>query len=157
LTFNNRKVETDWQIENPGTPMTVYAPALGYIWENAKEFGLDPEKLFKEAGIDPALRFDTSARVGDRQVNDLLWIAKKQSKEKAFVFALADHLHPSYLGALGYAWLTSFSLRKSFKRLDKYVRQASATAQLRSLLEAIHDCRDKANALDWETWNRNYF
>jgi hypothetical protein len=33
----------------------------------------------------------------------------------------------------------------------------SATAQLRSLLEAIHDCRDKANALDWAAWNRNYF
>ena len=32
----------------------------------------------------------------------------------------------------------------------------SASAQLRSLLEAIHDCRDKANALDWEAWNRNY-
>jgi len=33
----------------------------------------------------------------------------------------------------------------------------SATAQLRSLTAAIHDCRDKANALDWEAWNRNYF
>jgi hypothetical protein len=33
----------------------------------------------------------------------------------------------------------------------------SASAQLRSLLDAIHDCRDKANALDWEAWNRNYF
>jgi uncharacterized membrane protein YccC len=33
----------------------------------------------------------------------------------------------------------------------------SATAQLRSLTDAIHDCRDKANALDWEAWNRNYF
>jgi hypothetical protein len=33
----------------------------------------------------------------------------------------------------------------------------NASAQLRSLLEAIHDCRDKANALDWEAWNRNYF
>jgi hypothetical protein len=28
---------------------------------------------------------------------------------------------------------------------------------LRSLLDAIHDCRDKANALDWPAWNRNYF
>jgi hypothetical protein len=37
------------------------------------------------------------------------------------------------------------------------LRQASAAAQLRSLLEAIHDCRDKVNALDWEAWNRNYF
>jgi hypothetical protein len=40
--------------------MSVYAPALGYIWKNAKEFGLDPEALFKEAGIDPGLRLNTS-------------------------------------------------------------------------------------------------
>jgi hypothetical protein len=33
----------------------------------------------------------------------------------------------------------------------------SATSQLRSWVNAIHDCRDKANALDWEAWNRNYF
>ena len=37
------------------------------------------------------------------------------------------------------------------------LRLMGATAQLRSLAEAIHDCRDKANALDWEAWNRNYF
>jgi len=30
------------------------------------------------------------------------------------------------------------------------------TAHLRALADAIHDCRDKANALDWEAWNRNY-
>ena len=33
----------------------------------------------------------------------------------------------------------------------------SATAQLHSLVDAIHDCRDRANALDWKAWNRNYF
>ena len=33
----------------------------------------------------------------------------------------------------------------------------SETARLGSLADAIHDCRDKANALDWEAWNRNYF
>ena len=33
----------------------------------------------------------------------------------------------------------------------------STTARLSSLADAIHDCRDKANALDWKTWNRNYF
>ena len=31
-----------------------------------------------------------------------------------------------------------------------------ATAHLRSLADAIHDCRDKANAFDWKEWNRNY-
>ncbi len=37
------------------------------------------------------------------------------------------------------------------------LRFMSATARLGSLADAIHDCRDKANALDWEAWNRNYF
>jgi hypothetical protein len=37
------------------------------------------------------------------------------------------------------------------------LRFLSATSQLRALADAIHDCRDKANALDWEAWNRNYF
>jgi AraC-like DNA-binding protein len=120
--------------------MSVYAPALGYIWKNAKEFGLDPDELFKEAGIDPGLRLDTSARVGDRQVNDLIWIAKKQSKDKDFIFALADHLHPSYLGALGYAWLTSFSLRKSFKRLEKYAHLVSDAVDV--------DLKDRENELN---------
>jgi hypothetical protein len=40
---------------------------------------------------------------------------------------------------------------------DSVLRFMSATSQLRSLVDAIHDCRDKANALDWAAWNRNYF
>jgi hypothetical protein len=37
------------------------------------------------------------------------------------------------------------------------LRFMSATAQLGPLADTIHDCRDKANALDWEAWNRSYF
>jgi hypothetical protein len=37
------------------------------------------------------------------------------------------------------------------------LRFLSTTAHLRALADAIHDCCDKANALDWEAWNRNYF
>ena len=37
------------------------------------------------------------------------------------------------------------------------LRFMGATARLGSLADAIQDCRDKANALDWEAWNRNYF
>ena len=37
------------------------------------------------------------------------------------------------------------------------VRLMNITAHLGSLLDAIADCRDKANAFDWKAWNRNYF
>ncbi len=31
------------------------------------------------------------------------------------------------------------------------------TAHMNLLADELNDCRDKANALDWEGWNRNYF
>ena len=31
-----------------------------------------------------------------------------------------------------------------------------ATAQLRRWIEAIQDCQDKTNAIDWKAWNRNH-
>jgi len=36
------------------------------------------------------------------------------------------------------------------------LRLMGTTARLGSMSDAIDDCRDKANALDWEAWNRNY-
>ena len=37
------------------------------------------------------------------------------------------------------------------------LRVMNVTAHMHSLADAIHDCRDKTNAIDWEAWNRNYF
>jgi hypothetical protein len=37
------------------------------------------------------------------------------------------------------------------------LRVMNVAAHLHSLADAIHDCRDKTNAIDWEAWNRNYF
>jgi AraC-like DNA-binding protein len=100
--------------------MAVFAPALSQVWQSAKSLNLDPEALFREAGVDPELRFDGNARVSERLTNRLLWIAKQQSGDNAFAFKVADHLHPSYLGAIGYAWLTSATLRKACQRLERY-------------------------------------
>jgi hypothetical protein len=33
----------------------------------------------------------------------------------------------------------------------------SLTARFEALSDAIHDCRTRANALDWNAWNQNYF
>jgi hypothetical protein len=32
--------------------MSVFAPALGYIWQSAEQYGLNARELFEEAGID---------------------------------------------------------------------------------------------------------
>jgi hypothetical protein len=52
-------------------------------------------------------------------------------------------------------------LRQSAANQEKarasFLRFRSASSQLHSLVVAIGDCRDKANALDWAAWDRNYF
>ena len=111
--------------------MAIFAPSLSYLWEGAKDFGLDPVELFKEAGIDPGLRLDANARVSAAQYDYLIWAEKQQSHDDAFAFHLVEHLHPSFMGVMGYAWMTSASLRKAFQRLSRYGRLLADDAIIR--------------------------
>jgi len=120
--------------------MAVFAPALSYLWESAKNFGLDPDELFTEAGIDPKLRLDVNARVSADQYDRLVWAEKQKSGDDAFAFHLVEHLHPSYMGAMGYAWMTSASLRKAFQRMCRYSRLLAddALIQLQDHGDTLH-------------------
>ena len=111
--------------------MEVFAPVLNYFWESAKSYGLDPAELFKEAGIDPMLRLDANARVSAAQYDRLIYAEKQKCKDDAFAFHLVEHLHPSYMGAMGYAWLASASLRQAFQRLSRYGRLLADEASVR--------------------------
>lgn len=117
--------------------MSLFAPSLNYIWKSVANLGLDPQRLFEECGIDPSLRLDVTARISSKQIDELLWRAREQSHEDAFVFRLATHMHPSYMGALGYAWMTSATLRKAFERLSRHT--AMVWDELRVLLEDRDD------------------
>ena len=110
--------------------MTIFAPTLGMIWKGVENYGLDPRELFVEAGIDPALRTDITARISERQADDLLWLAKQKSNDDAFVFTIVQDMMPSFLGALGLAWITSATLRKAFERLQRYGSMVSDEVDL---------------------------
>lgn len=116
--------------------MSLFAPSLNYVWKVCSDFGLDAQSLFRQAGIDPALRLDVTARVSAQKMDELVWHAKLQSNDDAFIFKLAAHLHPSYLGALGYAWMTSSTLRKAFQRLARH------TALVYDELRLLREDRD---------------
>ena len=127
--------------------MAVFAPYLNFMWESAKDIGLDPEELFSEAGIDPTLRFDTNARISDVKLDTLVWLASKKCKDEAFVFHISENMHPSYLGVMGYAWLSSASLREGFDRLARYQRLLTDDA----IIELIDHGDSFHVVLDWHT------
>jgi len=110
--------------------MSVFAPALAYYWKSAEELGMDPETLFRQAGIDPRLRLDTTARVSGEQFDDLVCLARATSGDDAFAFKVVRNIHPSYMGALGFAWMTSATLRKAFGRLARYYRLLTSEVQI---------------------------
>ena len=99
---------------------------------------MDPEALFRQAGIDPRLRLDVTARVSEQEFDDLVCLARKASGDDSFSFRIVHNIHPSYMGALGFAWMTSATLRKAFGRLSRYCHLL--TSKLDIVLSDDDDC-----------------
>jgi AraC-like DNA-binding protein len=113
--------------------MTIFAPALGALWEQLKGYGIDPEPLFREKGIDPESLFDEGARVSLEVYQELDVEAARLSGDTYFGLKGAEYTRPAHLGALGFAWLASSSLRTGFQRLSRYARviQEKLTIELK--------------------------
>jgi Arabinose-binding domain of AraC transcription regulator, N-term len=104
---------------------------LGQIVARVLEmYALDAPAMFKRHGIDPALLSNPNARIPSRTWDSLARDAAAHIPDPAFGLLAARCWHPSNLGALGYAWLTSSTLRTGLERLVRYWRllgEASST------------------------------
>ena len=104
---------------------------LGQIVAGVLEiYGLDAPAMFERHGIDPALLSNPDARIPARSWDSLAREAAEHIPDPAFGLLAARCWHPSNLGALGYAWLTSSTLRTGLGRLVRYWRllgEASST------------------------------
>ena len=85
-------------------------------------YGLDSTAMLKRHGIDPALLRDPDARIPSSAWDAVTREAAEHIPDPAFGLLAARCWHPSNLGALGYAWLTSSTLRTALGRLVRYWR-----------------------------------
>jgi len=104
---------------------------LGQIIAGVLEMsGLDAQAMFRRHGIDPGLLGNPNARIPSRYWDSLMLDAASQIPDPAFGLLAARCWHPSNMGALGYAWLTSSTLRTGLGRVVRYWRllgEASST------------------------------
>jgi AraC-like DNA-binding protein len=116
------------------TPMAL--ATLGQIVARVFEmYGLDAQAMFGRHGIDPAVLSDPNARIPSRTWDSLARDAVALIPDPAFGLLAARCWHPSNLGALGYAWLTSSTLRTGLGRVVRYWRllgEASSTRLVES-------------------------
>ena len=92
------------------------------LWRLIEHHGLAPEPLFRAAGIDPKIISDPRAHIARSQSDPLIRTLAARIPDPAFGLQAARCWHPSNLGALGYAWLSSSTLRTALNRLVRYWR-----------------------------------
>ena len=84
--------------------------------------GIDPQGFMQQVGIDPALLRDPRGRVPSQITDKAFAKATALIADPAFALRAAECWHPSNLGSLGYAWLSSGTLRTGLKRLERFGR-----------------------------------
>jgi len=102
--------------------MSFFAPAASAMFRQLEGYGLDPDALFRKAGLDPDLLFDPGARLPFQTLDQLFCQAAKLSGDPLFGLRAGEYFRPTHLGALGFAWLASSSLRSAFQRMNRYAR-----------------------------------
>lgn len=102
--------------------MSIFAPALGAVWKQLEGYGIEPEPLFRDSGLTPDILYDSGARVPLEQFQALNMRAQELSGDPFFGLKSARYARPVHLGALGFAWLASGTLRSAFERLSRYSR-----------------------------------
>ncbi|MBK9596528.1 MAG: AraC family transcriptional regulator ligand-binding domain-containing protein [Rhodocyclales bacterium] len=82
--------------------------------------GIDPQRFARELGFASTAIPDAKTRLPSELGDIGFEKAMALIPEPAFALRAAECWHPSHLGTLGYAWLSSGSLRTALKRLERY-------------------------------------
>jgi len=99
---------------------TAIATAGRILWRMLERRGIDPEPLFKEAGLDPDSRDNPLVRYPIKEAR-LAWTrASKMLGDPAFGLTIATVWQPSDFHALGCAFMASTTLRDALNRLVRY-------------------------------------
>jgi AraC-like DNA-binding protein len=101
--------------------LTHFAPATSLLWKYLESVGIDPQPIYTQAGINPELLYNPNARISINSVDALWEQAAGMIEDPCFAIDMAEFWHPSQIGALGYAWLASSTLRRAFNRAVRYI------------------------------------
>ena len=102
--------------------MSIFAPGLVNLWNTIESYGIDPAPLFADEHTNIQLPIDPSLRFPYETLDRIRATAVEMCDDEAFGLRSASVYLPSQLGALGYAWLASPTLRKAFLRVERFIR-----------------------------------
>jgi AraC-like DNA-binding protein len=112
--------------------METFLASAGRVFLRLLELhGIDADKFVRDGGYDPAVFRDAGARLPSSVTDVAAHAVAGMIPDPAFALRAARCWHPSDLGALGYAWLASSTLRTALQRLERYHRVIGEKARSR--------------------------
>ena len=111
--------------------VTIFAPLIGSVWRTLEAYGIDPRSVIKDHVYRPNRTVGMSERIPYRTYNEILEKAVTLIDDPAAGLKAAENLHPSHLGALGYAWLASSSLETAIRRAQRFSRMYNENIEMR--------------------------
>jgi AraC-like DNA-binding protein len=100
----------------------TYLASFGLIGVRLLErHGIDTAQFLRRAGL-PKVPISASTRLPSDFLDRAFALGHELFPTPAFALEAADCWHPSHLGTLGYAWLSSGSLRTALTRMARYTR-----------------------------------
>jgi len=101
---------------------TALATIGQIVWRLAELHGIDAGALFHKHALGPELLRDPGARVPSHKWDAVARDLATRIPDESFALHAGHCWHPSNLGALGFAWLSSSTLRTGLGRLARYWR-----------------------------------
>jgi len=133
--------------------MSVFAPTIILLWRTIESYGIDPAPLFAAEDIQVELPIDPSVRVSYEKIDRIRSKAVEVCGDEAFGIRSASLYISSQLGALGYAWQSSLTLRKACLRLERFIRVVNDKARI--LIEDNDTCTVVTLKLDLSSENES--
>jgi len=100
---------------------TSLASVTRPLWRLLEHYHIDPEFVFREAGLDPALMDQPRGRYKLKSVLRAWTKADALIDDPCLGLKVADFWRPTDFHALGYAFLASSTLRTALGRIVRYV------------------------------------
>ena len=99
---------------------TVSASLLKVLYKVLEIYHQDNKSLFNSVGLTNEMLSDEHKRLPYQTVYSLWLKATELIDDPCFGLKAADVFHPSDLNVLGYAWLSSTTLRTAFERFQRF-------------------------------------
>ena len=99
---------------------TFLAPALTLLLDVARASGVDPKPLLQRHAIDPRALRQPHARLRLDSVLRFFEDLERRLPDPSAGLSASRFWNPNAMGPLGYAWLTSRTLRAAFHRLARF-------------------------------------